>query len=415
MTVAAASTTLQPLGANLHHVSARYDGPQHKAVRRAADRVHHLLDAFEAPHTITGDALCGIDPATGNTTVYTGLALGGGRPYTFATGSLPADGLRKAAELTVITGHCLWPEDAVRLVTTTGQRMSLLALRSCRLVDVPAIVSIEWDGPELSVYEIESCARLADSVAALAAPAGLRLPTTIAVQLPRLQYYGIVEPLLRSGKMCPELGVHLFDLIDDHRGRLIAHWERQLELRLPAGWRSRIEVSARPELDHFADRVYHGLTRGRVLGVHDLPAADRCDPVIAAVLRHMRPRTVAELGVATYVAQYLRAGVGGSLAVAVENDPERRILSTARRVATELGSHRGGPVRMVGLYPLGRLWATQAGTVTRPDLYQHTPGRWARDSASGELVDLLQLCGDLYPARRELYPALGMAAVLESA
>ncbi|MFC6903576.1 hypothetical protein ACFQGX_51520, partial [Nonomuraea dietziae] len=57
MTVAAASTTLQPLGANLHHVSARYDGPQHKAVRRAADRVHHLLDAFEAPHTITGDAL----------------------------------------------------------------------------------------------------------------------------------------------------------------------------------------------------------------------------------------------------------------------------------------------------------------------------------------------------------------------
>ncbi|GAA2701887.1 hypothetical protein GCM10010412_099820 [Nonomuraea recticatena] len=384
-------------------------------MRRAAHRVHHLLDAFEAPHTIAGDALCGIEPVTGNTTVYTGLALGGARPYTFATGSLPADGLRKAAELTVITGHCLWPEDAVRLVTTTGRRMSLLALRSCRLVDVPAIVSIEWDGPELSVYEIESCARLAGSVAALAAPACLRLPTTIAVQLPRLQYYGIVEPLLRSGKMCPELGVHLFDLIDDHRGRIVAHWERQLELRLPAGWRSWIEVSARPELDHFADRVYHALTRGRVLGVHDLPAADRCDPAIAAVLRHMRPRTVAELGVATYVAQYLRAGVGGGLAVAVENDPERRILSTARRVAAEFGSHLGGPVRMVGLYPLGRLWATRAGTATRPDLYRHTPGRWARYSASGELVDLLQLCGDLYPVRREPYPALGMAAVLESA
>ncbi|MGW5687210.1 hypothetical protein [Nonomuraea sp. NPDC003754] len=418
--LALTSTRAQPLGANMHHVGGSYDGPWCKTVHRAARRIHNFLNFFEVPHSLTGSALCGVDPVTGNTTVYTGLELGGGRPFTFATGSLPGAGLRELAELAIITGLCLWPEAAVRLVTATGQRIPLLALRSCQLAEIGAIVSVEWDGPQLSVAEIDSCARLAGTAAALAASASALVPTTIAVQLPRLQYYGFVEPLLRSGKMRPELGLHVAALVDDRRCRLNEHLRWQLELRLPAAWRSRVQVVARPELDHFADRVYQGLTRGQVLGVEDLAADDRRDPIIAAVLHYMRPRTIAQLGVAAYVAEYLRAGLSRNrgavrVAVAVENDQERRILTTARQLAPSISRSLDLPVHLAGLYPLGRLWATRAGIATRPDLYQHTPRRWVRDSAAGELVDLHQLCQALYPASRQPYPAPGGAAVLESA
>ena len=275
------------------------------------------------------------------------------------------------AAVQFVTGACLFSNRALTAVADDDSVVDLLhpgrEIRR-RLVSIDA-------QPELSFYELESCARQARLICDLAQGWPGLSEFRVTIDVPREQYYCYLLKGLADGLVDRDLMMHWVVLVDARFDQVVAQmgdelleWSRRAGLPVP-----KINLAT----------GFEGLRESLVAAITDEhePELDTLTRQLAArsetwgrVSRMDPPTTLRELINLSYAVDYVRAQGGDTVLVAVEDRSEYRIIEAAEDLSLRL--RPGEPVPMVGLYALEQAFIAGHDNWS---LYLNDPGTHFRD------------------------------------
>ncbi|PZG18038.1 hypothetical protein [Nonomuraea aridisoli] len=384
------------LGSDWWHVPDPDNGPA--ALRRPAVRARARLQRllhylWDGPAPSFAGAVCQHDTRPGHpgTRVYGGIHLDGVLHYLSDAGSLPPVPLRHIGGVRLIAGSCLFSAQAAQLVLSSRRRFPITDLRRRLLPERATGLHLS---PDLTVYEHDTSARLARAATSLAARIPFDVGVTHVLAVPRaatmLHLFGSAQLGLVPLDLFEQWCAAVAERHERVRYLLRVHWQnawaavdasRPLEL---------IEVD---ELQPVEDLLRRALAAGTMPTLGDLvEAAAAQDELWQHLIAINPPATATDLANLSYAASYLRLP-GATLAV--ENIQEHKILLHALRLRPLLEHRIRHVPALMGLYPLGRIWARTPNGDLHPHLFSHDPGLEALD-AGGRRVDLAELATGLY-------------------
>ncbi|EFG04893.1 hypothetical protein [Streptomyces clavuligerus] len=367
-----------------------------RAVDRAARRTEALGCFLGAGAALVGSrALCR-RTGPGNEEVFVEARMGGGPQYLNLHGVRDLRGT--AAELDgvhVNTGVCLFAHGVLRVRDTDGRTVPVL--RRSDTGPTTPVRAIEADD-RLSLYEYQTILTTSRTVAGIAAALPRRVPLTVTVDIPRVQYYGYLADAFAHGLVPPALMLRWLDLVDARHARLVRIFRSRLGAGLAAVGRTAEIVCPTRGLDALG-RHYRQAVLGRTAPRHDdlLRLLDRDgDPVWRAVLRTVPPADATALNDASYAVEVLRgAGVhrgGRRLVVCADEYKELPLRAEVLRLLAALAPGRTFPV--LSAHPAGPVWLTDR--LGRPtSAYWDDPGPVAA-TGNGGRTDLLALLDRLH-------------------
>lgn len=193
---------------------------------------------------------------------FSEIRLAGSAQRVFVRGlsDLPRFGDDGIERITIVTGVCLFSSHSVSLHAADGTSARPRAMRS----DGAPVVSISVDEP-LTLYELESAARLADCVADLVAALPDGPEIAITVDIPRVQYYFYLLDLHADGIVDGRLLRRWFQIVDRRCRRVLDACRGELEHRLQArGQRARATIETADSLDGLRPAIDAELRAGRM-------------------------------------------------------------------------------------------------------------------------------------------------------
>jgi hypothetical protein len=249
----------------------------------------------------------------------------------------------------------------------------------------------------LTAYELDSCARLTQFAADLAAalPMGPRIAVRLVV--PHVQYHCYLAQLLDRGLIDVELLVLWFELVNRRRERIVAHYRGELERALAGVGEDRVTFNVAPSLDVLAPEICAAVRAGRTPDAGDLAARmAQEDELWRRVCEVEKPSDLVGLSCLSFALEYLDSALSPRpackrLTIAVDDPKERKIYERAVRVGKKLRRRDARlQAALLGLYPLRRAIATGRYS----SLYYSDPGQRLVDDAGrarapGELVECL--------------------------
>ncbi|NRQ40926.1 hypothetical protein HII36_55355, partial [Nonomuraea sp. NN258] len=392
---------------------------------------------------VGGDVLCELDLRPGHDGVAAYAAFhddehGTGTHHLFVAGSPPPGTVHDLAEVTLLSGLCLFSAPSARLVTRDG---------AGRLVKVPIAHARtrHFTGPvtdldlerDLTLQEREGALRLAAVSTAIAARIPREVPVTQLIDVPcaatmlnllELTWSGHLPPELlhrwceevttRHAQVTTLLSQHLTPTpttdppreptTDTHAHhnrstdahpptevhRLHAPNTRAHQPHKPGGPNVRVEI--RTELSPIADHLVQALSTGHVPAFDTLLAlAAAQSPLWEHLIKIAQPETPADLANLSYAAAELTAAHGTQrLVVMIDNPAERKTLRQAHGYAAALAQGPSlGP--LLGLYPLERVWVRDRDGHLHHNLYAHDPGHHAT-TPGGHPINLITLAETAY-------------------
>lgn len=239
----------------------------------------------------------------------------------------------------------------------------------------------------LSLYELETCARLARLVAAIRDQVGGDTP--IVLSQPRTQYQLHLLDSYQSGNISLALLRRWIDLVDE-RCALVAERflvDLRAACRYPLG---NLDVLLSDSVGDFDPFLRDEIRAGEVHGPEDvLRRLAANDPTFALLSAVAQPRSWTELGHLGHAAEYLRGSITigprpRRLLIAVEDPIERRLLIEAKNLAARIREHNPAAVgQAIAVYPLERVFVHDGAR--RTQVHHHDPGFGAA-GPSGRMV-----------------------------
>ncbi|MGV9383573.1 hypothetical protein ACWDRB_47705 [Nonomuraea sp. NPDC003707] len=370
---------------------------------RAVRRLQRLADYLtEESLPCSADVVCQHDTRPGHQgiTASSGLAADGSRHHLFTAGYPPTASVRDLAEVSIISGLCLFSSRAAQIRTESRRRVPIIDLRHGGLGERAVALLVE---DALTLPEEETCLRLASAGAALAARIPAEVDVTVHLAVPKAATALLLLKATHDGEVPPEL---LLQWCEESAGR-----HEQVTARSATRWQSAlaaaptsrpVRISTAPELETMLTYLRHALNRGQIpktAKLAELAAGE--DRLLGQLVKIAPPATPVDLANLSNLATQMRAALGTEhaprLAVQVENPAEVKIFRRARDMAEAIQA-RTPNARMyqAGMFPLERMWVNDPAGV-RLNLHSHDPGRWAVDT-DGLPVDLVEVAASLYPA-----------------
>jgi hypothetical protein len=324
---------------------------------------------------------------------YSKLELNGHSHFVQARGLRGLYPLSKGQNVHFITGSCLFSN---RMLTARSDDGSFAQLLHPALTVTRPLVSLEAR-PELSFYELETCARQARLVADLAGPALQNGSYDITIALPREQYYCYLLEALDKGLIDREMMKRWIKLVDERYDQIVACLEQQLR-----DWTTRLglpsPVIRKPvSLPQLRELLLQAVEDKRLPSTAELMQnLGSHDQIWTEVNRLMPPQSLRELINYTYSVGLLQTAgpePASDLLIDVEDRSETRIYETAKQMRGLLwpnSSPHRGPALM-GLYALEQAFIANARNWS---LYLNDPG--TRFDDGSQVYSSRELLGKLY-------------------
>ncbi|WP_433272187.1 hypothetical protein ACQPZF_15725 [Actinosynnema sp. CS-041913] len=375
------------------------------AAERARRRMAELGAYFGTDHLTAGTgALCLESGRHATQAIFTETWLRDRRHYLHLRGAKKLTGaVTDAARLDLVTGVCLYSSATVRFTDERGDSPALLHPGVGRLTGpLRRIVADD----ELSVYEREAIVRQSRVIADLLAVLPADLPTTVTIDVPRVQYYCYLLDAFRRGHVRADLMLRWFDLVDARHTQLTGAFRARLRTTLDSVRRADVAVRTAPGLDPLAQRLRDAVsgTGSRMPPIRDLVAVQAAaDPVWEVLQRVQPPRDRDQLWEMSYTVEVLRAiGIhdtgGRALAMMVDRYAEFPILQHAQRVQRRIDQSSSG-LPVLGLYPAERVINVGRDGVPESLYFQDASRYVVADDHT--TVDLFPLIDGLYEAPGE--------------
>lgn len=385
----------------------------HPQARQVAEKQRNrLLACREAFGTdaieVTDRAVCELTgrAETRNVTAYSAIRVAGHEHHVFGRDlqNIAAE-LPRASEVSIVSGPCLFGGRSVCVEEDDGERFQLLdaAPRGTKR----PVTAITAD-PRLTLYELDCVVRLPRMIAHLVSAMPDRLPVTIRLDVPRVQYYCFLLDLLPLGLIDGDVLLSWFELVDRRRERVVDLYRAALRHWLEATGASRdVTVTETCSLDPLADWLKASVRAGDAPAVNELAAQlGSVDALWREAVEVAPPADLAALGYLSYAVEAMRGGLSRvrgqhRLAIGVENRSERRIHWEAGALAKRMRARDPAlEYRMAALYPLEHAVLPRAGS----HLHASDPGQDFADDAGGRWGPA-QLVEALYGYRPRELPA----------
>lgn len=369
-----------------------------RLARRASARASWLCDFLESDEWAPGDRA--IHEARGGRPdaafVYAEVNVRGSTEFIAVQRLSPLQPkFRAYSEVTVLTGHCLFSSRSLRLHTSDGTVAGIQRAGSGAPV-AGVIEDISVDS-RLSLYELETCARLARLVGVIRDQVGGDTP--IVLSQPRTQYKLRLLDSYQCGNISLALLRRWTDLVDE-RCVLVAERflaELRAACRCPL---TQLDVLLSDSLGDFDPFLRDEIRAGGLPSPADvLRRLSDNDPTFALLAAVAQPRSWTELGHLGHVAEYLRGSITigtrpRRLLIAVEDPIERRLLVEAKNLTTRIRQHNPSAVaQAIAVYPLERVFVHDGAQ--RTQLHHHDPGFGAA-GPSGRMVYAPELITQLH-------------------
>lgn len=378
-----------------------------RPVARSVRRLRSLARFLGTDRLRVGEgAFCEvIEPPSANVAVFAPWSFGRRQYHVMMSGgdSLPAT-VRDFAAVNVVTGSCLFSDRVVRLHGAgDGDTSFSCVTPSSAPIDAP-VHRIESAWP-LTLYEFESACRLpwlSADVIALLPP---RLPVTVTIDVPRVQYYVYLLDAFQRGLIASKWMWRWFELVDERNARVSALLEREFAIALSEMLPGRFVGMRRAEgMAGLEPAIRRSVQTRSPLSVAALAAMlSTADAVWSTAIGGKTPSSYRELVNLSYAVEQLRGGIAEQhehprLGIAIDSPSERRAHSQARTIARDVSKDSASGLRasLLGLHPLERVFTSKA---TGPsDLYYNDPGRMFVDQAA-RYYGIAELLEAVYPGR----------------
>ncbi|GAA5159687.1 hypothetical protein GCM10023321_41190 [Pseudonocardia eucalypti] len=359
-----------------------------RLARRASARAAGLCDFLESDELSPGKRA--IHEARGDRPdaafVYSELDVRGSTEFVAVQRlSRLRPSFRCYSDVTLLTGHCLFSSRSLRLHTSRGTVAGIQ--RAGFGVAAEGIIEDISVDSRLSLYELETCARLARLVAAIRDQIDGETP--IVLSQPRTQYQLHLLDSYQNGNISLALLRRWIELVDERCAQVAERFLTDLRsaCRYSLG---NLTVLLTDSLSDFDPFLREEIRAGEVPGPSEvLRRLAANDPTFALLSGLARPRSWAELGHLGHTAEYLRRSITigtrpRRLLIAVEDPIERRLLIEAKALAARIREHSPAAVsQAIAVYPLERVFVHDGAR--RTQVHHHDPGFGAA-GPSGRMV-----------------------------
>jgi hypothetical protein len=346
---------------------------------------------------LEGTAVCVVNgrPSSPDVSTFSGVVLGGRRFYVFAKGTedLPPS-IEEFSSVHYVIGSCLFSQQALRLI---GDDERLVHVLMPNDAPIAAPVRRIEARPDLTLYELETAARVSRVVGELVALLPPGMPSRITIDVPRLQYYCYLLDAFDRGFVSSELLAEWFELVNARAAQVTQLLERELAA---TGRVAKLAVGHAANLNAVEPAITSSTSAGKPPSARELARvlAER-DTCWRLVLASTAVASYRDLNRLSYAVELLRAGMRTEacrpLGVQVDSFGERRILEGARALASRIHYLAPGcDMSLLGLYALERIFTSRETGAT--ELYVNDPGPNLLDADSGRSFSAAQVLAQLY-------------------